>query len=169
MSFWAIGPTVNDERNGTEMTDTTTTDTEPTRTAQVVAIMPTMLAAPGVSTYPRFDGTQACAGPPAATAPAYAGTLGANPKPAQVLCHGCTFATACRGYALDHDVHGVWGGLTEEERSALRITQHLAEPLSVCDELDELVMRWREAELAINDLDPVFVLAVPLPRVSSWV
>jgi len=157
MSSWAIGPGVNDKRNGTEMIDTTTTDTEPTRTAQ------------GMSTYPRFDGTQACAGPPAATAPAYAGTLGANPKPAQALCRSCTFATACRGYALDHDVHGVWGGLTEEERSALRITQHLAEPLSVCDELDELVMRWREAELAVNDLAPVLVLAVPLPRVFSWV
>jgi hypothetical protein len=34
MSSWAIGPSVNDERNGTEMTDTTTTDTEPIRTAQ---------------------------------------------------------------------------------------------------------------------------------------
>ena len=41
-----------------------------------------------MSTYPRFDGTQACSGPPAAAAPAYAGALGANPKPAQALCRG---------------------------------------------------------------------------------
>ena len=153
------------------MTRSPSAKTVPTRSLQipVLAEMKPSRRLCDMSSYPRFDGTQACAGPPAATAPAYAGTLGANPKPAQVLCRGCTFAAACRGYALDHDVHGVWGGLTEEERSALRITQHLAEPLSVCDELDELVMRWREAELAVNDLAPVLVLAVPLPRVSSWV
>jgi WhiB family redox-sensing transcriptional regulator len=32
-------------------------------------------------------------------------------------CNGCAVRAACRDWALTHDIHhGVWGGLTEQER-----------------------------------------------------
>ena len=48
------------------------------------------------------------------------------------LCAGCPVADPCRDYALhpDVDVHGVWGGLTEQERRRLkgRATRHHPTP-----------------------------------------
>jgi hypothetical protein len=53
-----------------------------------------------------------------------------------------------RSYALTHDVRGIWGGLTDEDRKASRARAHLPEPRSVTDELDDLVRRWRSAVMA---------------------
>jgi WhiB family transcriptional regulator, redox-sensing transcriptional regulator len=40
---------------------------------------------------------------------------------AKAVCRGCPVAAPCLTWALDAGVeHGVWGGLTEEERRALR-------------------------------------------------
>lgn len=36
-------------------------------------------------------------------------------------CNGCWMLDPCRRYALKHKEHGVWGGLTEQEREARRM------------------------------------------------
>lgn len=39
---------------------------------------------------------------------------------AKRVCAGCAVRDDCLEWALNIDVEGVWGGLTEEERRALR-------------------------------------------------
>lgn len=39
---------------------------------------------------------------------------------AKSVCVSCPIRMACLSYALRHDVEGVWGGSTEEERRAMR-------------------------------------------------
>ncbi|MGW1617353.1 WhiB family transcriptional regulator [Streptomyces sp. NPDC002285] len=40
---------------------------------------------------------------------------------AKAVCSGCLVRTECLAYALDNRIeHGVWGGMTERERRALR-------------------------------------------------
>lgn len=55
------------------------------------------------------------------------GTTGpAVPQVAEArrICHGCPVRAACLDWALRHDqVHGVWGGTTEEERRALLLAR----------------------------------------------
>jgi WhiB family redox-sensing transcriptional regulator len=42
---------------------------------------------------------------------------------AQRVCQGCPVRAACLDWALRHDqAYGIWGGTTEEERRALRLT-----------------------------------------------
>ena len=67
--------------------------------------------------YPHFDGTQACHNPTPAAASAFSGTIGADPSPALALCSACPFVDECRDWALTHDVYGVWGGTTEDDRA----------------------------------------------------
>jgi WhiB family redox-sensing transcriptional regulator len=46
---------------------------------------------------------------------------------AKAICRGCPVANDCLNFALEHGrVHGVWGGLGEDERMPL----HRATPLS---------------------------------------
>lgn len=46
---------------------------------------------------------------------------GAPAKPARALCDSCMVRRACLEYALDAvERHGIWGGLTEEERRPIR-------------------------------------------------
>lgn len=92
---------------------------------------------------PRYDGTQHCVAPAADAAAAFAGRTGSSPVAAKLLCQGCAFLSGCRGYALTEDVHGVWGGLTDDERRDARAALHLPEPVPVGDELDLLVLEWR--------------------------
>lgn len=92
---------------------------------------------------PPFDGTQACTAPGPAAAAAFAGQAGVPPEDAKALCVRCPFLGACRDYALVEDVHGVWGGLTAEERHQIRIDAGLPEPRPVGEELDQLVLTWR--------------------------
>lgn len=94
---------------------------------------------------PKFDGTQHCVAPSAAAAAAYAGDSGSSPAAAKLLCRGCTFLDSCRSYALTEDVHGVWGGLTFEERHRERARLGLDEPTSIGHELDQIVAGWRAA------------------------
>jgi hypothetical protein len=95
-----------------------------------------------MSRYPDFDGTQACHDAPPALLAAYADSLGADPTAAQARCARCRFLQPCRTWALEHDVRGVWGGLTGDQRNALLPTGTPA-PMSVSDELDQLVRIWR--------------------------
>jgi WhiB family transcriptional regulator, redox-sensing transcriptional regulator len=40
---------------------------------------------------------------------------------AKSICAGCQVRQECLGYALaTHQIHGVWGGTSEEERQLLR-------------------------------------------------
>lgn len=80
--------------------------------------------------YPRFDGTQACAD---------------STDPEAAWCVDCPFLLACRQYALDHDVRGVWGGLDDADRRTERAALGLPPPIQVSDELDDLVIAWRRA------------------------
>lgn len=44
-------------------------------------------------------------------------------KQAKAVCAGCSVRQRCLDYATaTHQVHGVWGGLSEQERGALQVT-----------------------------------------------
>jgi WhiB family redox-sensing transcriptional regulator len=56
------------------------------------------------------------------------------PKPGRVpdealrLCAGCSVRVTCAEYALEHNQHwGVWGGLTERQRFAVKRSRRLGE------------------------------------------
>ena len=99
--------------------------------------------------YPDFDGTQACHGAPPALLAAYTDTPGADPAPTLALCRTCPFLQPCRVWSLEHDVRGVWGGLTGEERDRGRSTG-VSAPVSVSDEFDKLVRIWRASESSVR-------------------
>ncbi len=43
---------------------------------------------------------------------------------AKAVCGRCAVRLACAAYALDNDIsHGVWGGLSEQERRSIRRRQ----------------------------------------------
>lgn len=49
---------------------------------------------------------------------------------ARALCRRCPSVRHCVGYALTHDVDGIWGGTTYAHREQLRARHHItAEPL----------------------------------------
>lgn len=102
-----------------------------------------------MTSYPRFDGTQACALVEPELAAAFISPTGSESGPqAATLCAGCEFVEHCSSYALTHDVRGIWGGLTDEDRKATRVRAHLPEPRSITDELDDLVLSWRSTVTA---------------------
>lgn len=73
------------------------------------------------STYPNFDGTQACLRPTTEQAAGFDAVVGADPVPALQVCGTCRFMAACRTYALsDPALVGVWGGTTDEDRDSAR-------------------------------------------------
>lgn len=46
---------------------------------------------------------------------------GGSARPAKRICAACPVRVACLDYALRHnEAFGIWGGLTEKERKALR-------------------------------------------------
>lgn len=45
---------------------------------------------------------------------------GGSAREAKRICSTCSVLEVCRAYALTHDVIGVWGGLSDRERAALR-------------------------------------------------
>ena len=50
---------------------------------------------------------------------------GETAEPAQQICARCPVRQQCLDYAISHAiVHGIWGGLTERDRRALR-TRHV--------------------------------------------
>jgi WhiB family redox-sensing transcriptional regulator len=43
-------------------------------------------------------------------------------EPARQICASCPVRQPCLDYALSHAItHGIWGGLTERDRRALRV------------------------------------------------
>jgi hypothetical protein len=105
--------------------------------------------------YPHFDGTQACQNPTPAAASAFSGTIGADPSPALALCSACPFVDECRDWALAHDVYGVWGGTTEDDRAEIRSQSELPAPPSITDQLDDLVIAMRAR---VFDDDPILLV-----------
>lgn len=66
---------------------------------------------------------------------------------AQVIavCQGCDFLAGCLGYALTHDVSGIWGGTTHLRRKQIRLEYGIdAEPV-VSGLKDTTLMRERPA------------------------
>lgn len=48
---------------------------------------------------------------------------GQSPKQAKKVCAGCPVQALCLAYALTHDErYGIWGGLSERERRAMKKT-----------------------------------------------
>jgi WhiB family transcriptional regulator, redox-sensing transcriptional regulator len=46
---------------------------------------------------------------------------GESAEPARQICAGCPVREPCLDYALSHGItHGIWGGLAERDRRALR-------------------------------------------------
>jgi WhiB family redox-sensing transcriptional regulator len=45
----------------------------------------------------------------------------ADVSEARAVCVGCPVRAVCLAWALERGVQGVWGGLTEDERRALRL------------------------------------------------
>lgn len=46
---------------------------------------------------------------------------GPAPKAARLLCADCPVIGECLEYALEHDLEGVWGGTTEQERRRIKL------------------------------------------------
>ncbi len=111
-----------------------------------------------MTSYPRFDGTQACTNLTPDLVAAFDGV--ASPERAIKVCIGCAFLSACRGYALDHDVVGVWGGTTDPDRQHMRAEKKIPPPPRVTAELDALVHAWRSGAEA-SRVDPADVQLVP--------
>ena len=38
----------------------------------------------------------------------------------KVLCSDCPFLSKCRDYAIHHEIHGFWGGMTSADRKNFR-------------------------------------------------
>lgn len=49
-------------------------------------------------------------------------TRGITPDMREAIdtCRQCAVRTACAKYALHHELHGIWGGLTEKQRTQMR-------------------------------------------------
>lgn len=38
----------------------------------------------------------------------------------KILCSECPFLSECRDYAIHHEIHGFWGGMTSADRKNFR-------------------------------------------------
>ncbi|MDN4173948.1 WhiB family transcriptional regulator [Nocardioides sp. SOB77] len=89
-----------------------------------------------VAPYPPTDGTQPCAAEDPELFFVSSSSMGNYFQLPRALdvCKPCPFRRACLAYALTHDVSGVWGGTTENERARIR-RQHgiAAEPVHTTD------------------------------------
>jgi WhiB family redox-sensing transcriptional regulator len=59
---------------------------------------------------------------------------GGSSASAKSICVRCEVREPCLAYALEHNEKGIWGGLSERERSRLKAgTRSSAEPFPLCD------------------------------------
>ncbi len=79
--------------------------------------------------YPSFDGTQMCRADGVDPddwfpdgAPGRYGGQHITGARAIAACHSCAWLEPCLRYALTHDVVGIWGGTTADERRDARAT-----------------------------------------------
>jgi WhiB family redox-sensing transcriptional regulator len=76
-----------------------------------------------ISTIPRELDAGACrAGDPELHWPVteHGPAAAAQISAAKRVCHTCPVLAICRAHAIQNEPHGIWGGLTEAERTALR-------------------------------------------------
>jgi WhiB family transcriptional regulator, redox-sensing transcriptional regulator len=79
------------------------------------------LATPGAPLSAGWRGRAGCRG---ADLEVFFPGRGESAEPAQRICAACPVRQACLDYAISYGiVHGIWGGLTERDRRALR-TRH---------------------------------------------
>lgn len=50
----------------------------------------------------------------------------ANAEKALIICNHCQVKDPCREYALEWEMHGIWGGMTERERKEYRLLHNIA-------------------------------------------
>jgi WhiB family redox-sensing transcriptional regulator len=87
---------------------------------------------------PQWHEDAACAGIVADLGfdPFYPEITGHNYSTAKLICGSCPVIDDCLAYALRNEAHGIWGGLTEEERrkkrQELRIELVKRRPLASC-------------------------------------
>ena len=92
---------------------------------------------------------------------------GESAEPARQICAGCPVRQPCLDYALSHGiVHGIWGGLTERDRRALR-SRHVG---AARRERDEAIVAAAAAGYTKAAIGRAFGLAAhvgepgPVPR-----
>lgn len=78
---------------------------------------------------------------------------------AKAVCSTCRFEDQCRSFALTNDVHGIWGGLTGNERRLHRRDRGIPEPAAISDLLDALVLTGRSATAFDDDTDEAMEVA----------
>lgn len=73
----------------------------------------------------------------------------ARERIAKRLCGGCPLLTACQQYAIEHERHGVWGGMSTAERAkAFRARQEPAAAEPQPEPLHRLLTGQRQVVLA---------------------
>jgi WhiB family redox-sensing transcriptional regulator len=88
--------------------------------------------------YPDFDGTQACADKEVNIffAPDDNNYAFDNYAEARMTCLTCSFLDPCREYALSQPgLHGLWGGLSENQRDSIRRKEKLRSLAELCTSL----------------------------------
>jgi WhiB family redox-sensing transcriptional regulator len=74
---------------------------------------------------PNWQKQGACHGQPTTLWFPKRGTSRKKIQEAKTFCNNCPIQTKCLEYALHHhDLHGIWGGLTEQERQRIRTKQN---------------------------------------------
>jgi hypothetical protein len=56
-------------------------------------------------------------------------TRGEPVEPARLVCIPCPVQAECREWGLAYEIYGVWGGLAESQRAAVRRTLGLPTPV----------------------------------------
>lgn len=74
-----------------------------------------------VLTYPRYDENALCTQVGVEVYfPEPGVSAGFEIEEAKRLCARCYFKSACAEWAIHHERHGIWGGLTPRERQRIR-------------------------------------------------
>jgi hypothetical protein len=52
--------------------------------------------------------------------------MASNTQMARDLCAACPIVAMCAAYGINHEEHGIWGGLTEDDRKSIRRLRGMA-------------------------------------------
>ena len=75
---------------------------------------------------------------------------------AKDICAECPMIEACRAYAMKHENHGVWGGLSAEERFKLRGNQDAVETREIAElirEKDFILLKTADEVASTYEVD----------------
>lgn len=77
---------------------------------------------------------------------------GEDVRPAKAVCAVCPVRARCLDHALaEHEVHGVWGGTSENERRKIRSERHRAAPQWIGQR--ERILAMRADGLSYRQID----------------